>query len=93
MDMNDMVDKVLNTAVEEGLTRGILHYSSLISQAPKKRIWVNVYNKYGQKSEINKSYSKELTVWKKTKLFPFFLEHGYTKEQITEAYNKSVFKK
>lgn len=93
MDMNDMVDKVLNTAVEEGLTRGMLYYSSLISQAPKRRIWVNVYNKYGQKSEINKSYSKELTAWKKDKLFPFFLEHGYTKEQITEAYNKSVFKK
>ena len=93
MDMEYRIEKVLDVVVEEGLSKAMLYYSSLISQAPKKRIWVNVYNKYGQKSEINKSYSKELTVWKKTKLFPFFLEHGYTKEQITEAYNKSVFKK
>ena len=96
MDMEYRIEKVLGIAVEEGLSRAMGYYSSLISSAPKQRISANVYNTYtpkGQGTVWNNNYRKELTVWKKTKLFPFFLQHGYTKEQITEAYNKSVFKK
>jgi hypothetical protein len=81
--------------VELGLPRAMGYYSLLIAPAPKPRLVTNGYNKYtpqGQMTVPNTNYRKELTVWKKTKLFPFFLEHGYTKEQITDAYNKSIFK-
>ena len=96
MDMEYRIKQVLDMVVEEGLTRGMLYYSILISPAPKQRIKANVYNTYtpkGQGTVYNTNYNKELTVWKKNQLFPFFLQHGYTKEQITEAYNKSSFKK
>ena len=93
--MNNRIEKVLGIAVEEGLPRAMGYYSLLISPAPKPRIRTNMGNKYtpaGQVTVPNTNYNKELTVWKKTKLFPFFLEHGYTTEQITDAYNKSIFK-
>lgn len=96
MDMEYRIEKVLNIAMEVGLTSAMGYYSLLINPAPKPRLRTNVYNTYtpkGQGTVWNNNYRKELTVWKKTKLFPFFLQHGYTKEQITEAYNKSVFKK
>jgi len=93
--MDDRIEKVLGIAVEEGLPRAMGYYSLLIAPAPKPRIKTSGYNKYtpqGQMMVPNVNYNKELTVWKKTKLYPFFLEHGYTKEQITDAYNKSIFK-
>ena len=95
MVMGDRIEKVLGIAVEEGLPRAMGYYSLLISPAPKPRIRTNGYNKYtpqGSMTVPNTDYRKELTVWKKTMLYPFFLEHGYTKEQITDAYNKSIFK-
>jgi hypothetical protein len=52
----------------------------------------NIYTPKGQMTVTNTNYRKELTAWKNNKLFPFFLEHGYTKEQIVDAYNKSIFK-
>ena len=93
--MDDRIEKVLGIAVEEGLPRAMGYYSLLINPAPKPRLRTNGYNKYtpqGQMTVPNTNYRKELTVWKKTKLFPFFLEQGYTMEQITDAYNKSIFK-
>jgi hypothetical protein len=95
MVMGDRIEKVLGIAVEEGLPRAMGYYSLLISPAPKPRLVTNGYNKYtpqGQMTVPNTNYRKELTVWKKTMLYPFFLEHGYTKEQIVDAYNKSIFK-
>ena len=95
MVMDDRIEKVLGIAVEEGLPRAMGYYSLLIAPAPKPRIRTNGYNKYtpqGQMMVPNTNYRKELTVWKKTMLYPFFLEHGYTMEQITDAYNKSIFK-
>ena len=95
MVMDDRIEKVLGIAVELGLPRAMGYYSLLINPAPKPRIRTNGYNKYtpqGQMTVPNTNYRKELTVWKKTKLFPFFLEHGYTMEQIVDAYNKSIFK-
>jgi hypothetical protein len=95
MDMTDRIEKVLGIAVEEGLPRALGYYSLLIAPAPKPRVGTNGYNKYtpqGQMTVKNTNYNKELTAWKKTKLFPFFLEHGYTKEQMVDAYNKSIFK-
>ena len=95
MVMNDRIEKVLGIAVEEGLPRAMGYYSLLINPAPKPRIRTNGYNKYtpqGQMTVPNTNYRKELTVWKKTMLYPFFLEQGYTMEQITDAYNKSIFK-
>lgn len=96
MDMEYRIKQVLDVVVEEGLSKAMLYYSSLIAPAPKQRLRTNAYNTYtpkGQGTVWNNNYKKELTAWKKDKLFPFFLQHGYTKEQITEAYNKSVFKK
>ena len=89
------INKVLGMVEELGLPRAMGYYSLLIAPAPKPRLVTNGYNKYtpqGQMTVKNTNYNKELTAWKKTKLFPFFLEHGYTKEQIVDAYNKSIFK-
>jgi hypothetical protein len=89
------INKVLNIVAEEGLHRGMAHYSLLIAPAPKPRIRTNGYNKYtpqGSMTVPNTNYRKELTAWKKNKLFPFFIEQGFTKEQLVDAYNKSIFK-
>jgi SOS response regulatory protein OraA/RecX len=53
----------------------------------------NTYTPAGQVTVHNSNYNKELTEWKKTKLFPFFLEHGFSKEELNEAWKESVFKK
>jgi len=93
--MTDRIEKVLGIAVDEGLPLALGYYSLLIAPAPKPRVGTNGYNKYtpqGQMTVKNINYNKELTAWKKNKLFPFFMEHGYTKEQIVDAYNKSIFK-
>ena len=93
--MDDRIEKVLGIAVELGLPRAMGYYSLLIAPAPKPRIRTNGYNKYtpqGQMMVPNTNYRKELTVWKKSMLYPFFLEHGYSMEQITDAFNKSIFK-
>jgi len=95
MVMGDRIEKVLGIAVELGLPRAMGYYSLLINPAPKPRIKTNGYNKYtpqGQMTVKITNYNKELTAWKKTMLYPFFLEHGYTTEQIKDAYNKSIFK-
>jgi hypothetical protein len=95
MDMTDRIEKVLGIAVEEGLPRALGYYSLLISPAPKPRfrtMGYNIYTPQGQMTVTNTNYRKELTAWKNNKLFPFFLEHGYTKEQMVDAYNKSIFK-
>jgi hypothetical protein len=89
------ISKVLSIVAEEGLHRGMAHYSLLLYPAPKPRIRTNMGNKYtpaGQVTVPNTNYRKELTAWKNNKLFPFFIEQGFTKEQLTEAYNKSIFK-
>jgi hypothetical protein len=93
--MTDRIEKVLDIATVEGLSRALGYYSLLIAPAPKPRIRTSGYNKYtpqGQMTVINTNYNKELTAWKNNKLFPFFIEHGYTKEQLVDAYNKSIFK-
>ena len=89
--MNDRINKVLDIVAEEGLYKGVIYYSSLIAPAPKPRLRTNVYNIYtpiGTGTVVNNNYNKEMTVWKKEKLLPFFIQHGFTKEQITEAYNR-----
>jgi hypothetical protein len=94
--MNELVSKVLTIVNEEGLRRAMMYYSSLISPAPKRRNRTNMGNTYtpaGQVTVHNSNYNKELTEWKKTKLFPFFLEHGFSKEELNEAWKESVFKK
>ena len=94
--MFEDVEKVLNIVKEEGLQKAIGYYSFLIDPAPKKRLRTNMGNTYtpaGQVTVHNNNYKKELTAWKKNKLFPFFLEKGFTKEQIVEAWNKSIFAK
>jgi SOS response regulatory protein OraA/RecX len=53
----------------------------------------NTYTPAGQVTVPNTNYNKELTEWKKTKLFPFFLERGFSKEELNEAWKVSVFKK
>jgi len=93
--MTDRIEKVLDIAAVEGLSRALGYYSLLLYPAPKPRIRTNMGNKYtpaGQVTVTNTNYRKELTAWKKNKLFPFFIEQGFTKEQLTEAYNKSIFK-
>lgn len=95
MDMNDRINKVLDIVAEEGLPRALGYYSLLIDPAPKPRLRTNAYNIYtpkGQGTVVNNNYNKELTAWKKNKLFPFFIEQGFTKEQLVDAYNKSIFK-
>lgn len=96
LNISKAKEKVLTIAKEEGLHRGMLYYSTLVSSAPKSRHRTNMGNTYtpaGQVTVPNPNYRKEITVWKNTKLFPFFMENGYTKEQIRDAFNKSVFVK
>jgi hypothetical protein len=96
MDMSERVSKVLTSVNEEGLRRAMMYYSSLINPAPKERIRTNMGNTYtpaGQVTLSNSNYKKELTQWKTNKLFPFFLERGFSREELNEAWKVSVFKK
>ena len=96
MTSTERVSKVLMSVTEEGLRKAMMYYSSLISPAPKRRNRTNMGNTYtpvGQVTVPNTNYNKELTEWKNTKLFPFFLEHGFSKEELNEAWKVSVFKK
>jgi hypothetical protein len=95
-DMREFIEKVLSVVNEEGLSKGMLYYSSLISNAPKKRNQTNMGNAYtpvGQVTRPNPNFNKELTVWKNTKLFPFFLERGFSREELNAAWKVSIFKK
>jgi hypothetical protein len=96
LNISKAKEKTLAVAQEEGLHKAMQHYSTFVSSAPKPRIKTSGYNTYtpqGQMTVPNTNYRKEMTVWKNTKLFPFFMENGYTKEQLTDAFNKSVFVK
>jgi hypothetical protein len=93
--MTQDIERILNVVKEEGLSKAMLYYSSFICSSPKKHFSrKGMFSKQNAGLRIkNVNYGKELTQWKKNKLFPFFLEHGFTKEQIKEAWNKSIFAK
>ena len=92
--MENHEEKIRNSAVNRNLQTAFVEYSSRICLAPKKRIRTNGYNKFipqGHMTAKNESYKKEIQVWKKTKLFPYFLELGFTKEEISSAWKNSIF--
>jgi hypothetical protein len=96
MTKTEAVTKVLTEAKEAGLHRGMLYYGSFICGAPGHRLRTRMGNTHtpaGHVTVPNPNYNKELTEWKKTKLFPFFLEHGFGREELNEAWKKSVWKK
>ena len=96
MTYTEEVTKVLTEAKEAGLHRGMLYYGSFICKAPGHRLSTRMGNTHtpaGQVTVPNPNYKKELTIWRNTKLFPFFLEHGFSTIELNEAWNKSVWKK
>ena len=94
--MNQDVLKVLSVVGDEGLSSGMMYYSSLICGAPRFRLRTNMGNTYtpaGQVTVVNPNYKKELTAWKNEKLFPFFIKHGFGRKELNEAWKVSVYKK
>ena len=86
--------KVLEIAKED-LAKAMHYYSALICVAPKKHYpKKGMYSKQNaQLRSKNLKYSTQLTEWKNTKLFPFFLSNGYTTQALNDAWKNSIFKK
>lgn len=86
--------KVLEIAKED-LAKAMHYYSTFIFIAPKKHYpRIGMYSKQNaQLRTKNPNYSTQLTEWKKSKLFPFFLSNGYTTQTLNEAWKNSIFKK
>lgn len=88
------ISQVLEIA-QSDLSKAMHYYSAFISTAPKKYYpRKGMYSKQNAQLRIkNVNYSSQLTNWKNTKLFPFFLENGYTAKTLNEAWKASIFKK
>lgn len=79
-----MKNEVLKIATED-LSKAMHYFSAYISHAPKKYYHINAWRKNAQMVRRNEDYSRQLTTWKNEKLFPFFLENGYNKKQLSLA--------
>lgn len=88
-------EMILRVVSERGLSTALHYFSSLINQSPKKYYpRKGMYSRQNaQLRSKNLSYNTELTEWKSTKLFPFFLGLGFSKTELNEAWKVSVFKK
>lgn len=92
--MNDLKQMILEKAKSEGISKAMGYYSIFVSASPKRKYQANLYNTVkGRVSIYNQDYNSQLVKWKKNKLFPFFLNLGFTKDQLNEAWKNSVFKK
>ena len=94
--MDSPSEKILKVVSEEGLPKALHYYSTFINSAPKKKVASNGYNTYTPKGSMmvhNPNFKSQLVVWKTTKLFPFFLELGFSKTELNEAWKVSIFKK
>jgi hypothetical protein len=81
---------ILNAGKRVSLMRAIAEYSSRIAQAPQSRLRIpNVGNRFtpvGGMHQKNPEFGKQLLQWKVSKLFPYLLELGFTKAEISEGY-------
>jgi len=94
--MENHRQSILDTSSTKGLPTSFVEFSSRISPSPKKRNRTNGRNNYtpqGMMTTKNDSYKNQIQVWKKTKLFPYFLELGFSKEEISSAWKISSFMK
>jgi hypothetical protein len=93
--MDYSFEKISSVANEEGLAKAFIYYSSFINPSPKKYYpRKGMYSKQNaQLRSKNLNYNTQLTEWKKSKLFPFFLELGFSRTELNEAWKVSVFKK
>jgi hypothetical protein len=86
---------ILNCAKERGLFNAFHEYASIFP-SPKPYFYSkNAGNKYtpiGRVMVKNLNYNKEVTLWKKQKLFPWFMEQKFDKKDLNEAWAKWVKK-
>jgi hypothetical protein len=85
---------ILDVASAKGLNSAFVEFSSRIASSPRKRSRTNGYNSFtpqGAMTATNESYKTQIQEWKKVKLFPYFLELGFTKEEISSAWKTSLF--
>jgi len=85
---------ILESADKIGLSTAFVEFSARVSPSPKKSKRTNGRNNYtpqGMMTTKNDSYKSQIQEWKKTKLFPYFLELGFTKEEISSAWKTSSF--
>ena len=94
--MDNPTEMILRKVKEEGLPKAMGYFSTFVKSAPKKRIPTLAYNTYTPKVQgtaHNPNFKSQLVVWKNEKLFPFFLELGFSKKELNDAWKVSVFKK
>jgi hypothetical protein len=92
--MENHRQSILDVASTRGINSAFLEFSARIATSPKKRNRTNVYNSFtpqGAMTTKNDSYRTQIQEWKKYKLFPYFLELGFTKEEISSAWKTSLF--
>jgi hypothetical protein len=87
-------ERIISNAIEaKGLAYGFLVFNAVICPSPKKKIYINMYNRYGQLSKIDPNYRAKIQMWKKTNLFPYFSQLGFSKSELSSAWKESVFTK
>ena len=83
------IEMVLTAVKERNLFHAFHEYASLICSNPRPRLRTNAYNKYtpiGHATVKNPNYNAEITKWKREKLFPWFIEQGFDKKDLSEAW-------
>jgi hypothetical protein len=95
IEMETRIEWILTAVKERSLFHAFHEYSSLICSAPQIRLRTNVYNKYtpiGHATVKNPNYNAEITKWKREKLFPWFIEQGFDKKDLSDAWKLWVKK-
>lgn len=91
--MENHRQSIIEAVSNKSLANAFVEFSSRISIAPGKRTRVNGYNNHtpiGSMTRPNPNYNVQLTEWKKSKLFPYFLELGFLSSELSDAWK--VFK-
>lgn len=87
--------EIIKAAEEKSLAHAFLIYASYFN-CPKERHQTNGYNTYTPKGHMtvkNENFKKEIVEWKSKKLFPYFLELGFSKKDLAEAWKESYWRK
>jgi hypothetical protein len=95
IEMETRIEWVLTAAKERSLFSAFNEYADLICSAPQTRFRTNKYNSYtqiGHATVKNPNYNAEITKWKREKLFPWFVEQGFAKKELNEAWKLWVKK-
>jgi hypothetical protein len=94
-NMEQIKSEIVKAVEEKSLAYAFLIYAGYFN-APKEKHRTNGYNIYTPKGHMtvkNNNFKSEIVEWKREKLFPYFLELGFSKKELAEAWKESFWRK